>query len=597
MLKCRPVKARPSLRKAKAERPALASEAPVSVDWAALAETRHKNALDRLLVTAAVGLIATAVLGAWAPVFWYAAFLGAMIVERRFMRAIHAAAQEGRAPNMPLLATWTFVQSAIGGAIAPIIWLMEPRHGDALAALALISGLFNALLTLRGSTLLMAAGMAPGCLYLVAIPFVELRLRGGGDPMIELAPAFAVLLLTWNALTVWRSMRAADAAMLRTQEAVLEARRAVKEAAGARADFIALMRQEIRTPMAALTGAAESLRRRELPAEARLEANTLIDSSELIAAVLDDLVDLENIASGRVRIETRPTDPRALVRSVASAFRAQAEEKGLEFFVDISEQTPARVVLDGLRVRQVLYNLVSNALKFTQNGGVRVRLQAAPSARDGYVRLGFAVADTGVGMSRAELAAALGEAGQGATPKGLGLAISAKLARLMGARLGAKSAPQQGSLFSLVIEAEIVEASTETAPSQSAPRVLVVQARPHERRVMAAILDATALRYDMAESGARAIEMLTQSAYDLVIADQRTDDLDAFDIAALLNEDGRDARTRVIAMLDVASPAMRAECAAHHVAGCIALPLTAPGVIDEITRVLGAAPPAASWAA
>src|SRR5690606_32297630 len=151
-------------------------------------------------------------------------------------------------------------------------------------------------------------------------------------------------------------------------------------------------------------------------------------------------------------------DPREIVRGVVSAFRAAAQDKNLELFLDIAPEAPVRVEMDPLRVRQVLFNLLANAVRYTTHGGVRVTLTLEPAQQPDRARLKFIVADTGAGMSRSQLALVFGRgrvAGNGEGP-GLGLAISLRLARLMGGQIEAKSELGEGSVFCFSLDARVL---------------------------------------------------------------------------------------------------------------------------------------------
>src|SRR5262249_16826284 len=153
--------------------------------------------------------------------------------------------------------------------------------------------------------------------------------------------------------------------------------------------------------------------------------------------------------NGQLRIDPKPADPREVLRSVVSAFHAAAQDKQLELFLDIAPETPSAVEIDALRVRQGMFNLLANAVRYTTHGGVRVRLAAQTGSSPAHTRLVFVVADTGMGMSRSQLALIFGqrrldEQGKGL---GLGLAISLRLAKLMGGQLAARSELGQGSVF------------------------------------------------------------------------------------------------------------------------------------------------------
>jgi len=554
---------------------------------------RLGNVVNRIVGCVVAGMALALIVGHWGPAVWACVFTACLLVERGFAGRLLKRAEAGGDPPLTGYAIWTFGQSLIGNGLAMLAWFLEPRHGDALAAFFLAASAINALLTLRRSHLLFAAGFGATLLTGLALPVIDFFTHGQGRFFSDLAPVLAIALMVLHGFYVWRTLRDGDSASARALEAAARIQESARQAAAARAEFVGVMRHEVRTPMTALTGSAEVLRRVALPPEARVQVDALIEASEVLAAVLDDLVDLDAIESGRLAIQRRPTDPRNLVKSVVNAFRPQAEDKGLELFFDIADNAPKEVMIDPVRVRQILFNLTSNAVQFTQSGGVRVRLQAAASEKPGHVRLGVVVADTGVGMSRTELALHLGERRQIGKRTGLGLAISAKLARLMGAKLAAKSTPGQGSMFSLVIEAEIAR-EAERKPER-APRYLIVTHEAPERRLIAAALDQTAAKFDMAETSANALEMLHEARYDLVIADQRLPDLDAIDIAGLVRTGGQNAATPIIALVEnEGDAAMVRECGCD---GAVLLPLTPPSLLDECTRVLGAAPPSASWAA
>jgi signal transduction histidine kinase len=241
-------------------------------------------------------------------------------------------------------------------------------------------------------------------------------------------------------------------------------RQSAAAAAAAKSDMIQRMNDELRTPMTALIGAAEHLRRAAATPQARAHIATLVQAGEVLKLVLDDLSDLDRLENGRLRIQLRASDPREVLRGVVSAFRAAAQDKNLELFLDVAADVPARVEIDAARVRQVLFNLLANAVRYTNHGGVRIRLAATPGA-DGRARLTFTVADTGAGMSRAQLAMVLGreKVCSGGEGPGLGLAISLRLARLMGGQISARSELGQGSVFSFALDARVVRARTPAA--------------------------------------------------------------------------------------------------------------------------------------
>lgn len=427
---------------------------------AALARTRGDNAWSRLLGCALVALVATAMIGnAWA-LYWYAGFALAMLGERAAYRGLLARCEAGMAPRrLWPLTLWTVLQSIYSNLLAALLWFSTHVSGETLAVIFICGGLANAAATLRSSTPLALAGMAPSIAFLVGLPFADYALSGFNNVLL-LTPAIGAVMLVGFGASHWRSLRESDAAQARAEAAAMRERRAAAAAAAAKSDVIKRMNDEMRTPMQALIGAAEHLRRAAATPEARVRIGMLAQAGEVLKLVLDDLSDLDQLENGLVRIEAKPTDPREIARSVVNAFRPAAQDKHLELFLDMPRQEPMLVALDPLRVRQILFNLVANAVRFTVHGGVRVSYNVRASEKPGHVYVSFIVADTGQGISQAQLAQIFARertAADGEGP-GLGLAISLRLARLMSGRLNAKSEPGEGSVFSFTLQAPVAAA-------------------------------------------------------------------------------------------------------------------------------------------
>lgn len=431
----------------------------------AVGEARASNCWLRLGASAITALVSTSIVGNVSPVFWFAGLIALVLTDRALYRQlVRRVEAHGPPEQLGAMVAWTVLQSAYGNILAVLLWFAPYVPGETLAVIYIIAGLANAAATLRPVPVLALAGAIPTVLTFLALPVGEYLLNGSRNPL-ELMPLLGALLFLGFGINLWRSLVASDAAQAEAEAAAMRERQAAAAAAAAKSDTIRRMNDELRTPMAALIGAAEHLRRAAVSSEARTHIATLVQAGELLRLVLEDLTHLDSLENGQVRIEPRATDPRELVRGVVSAFRAAAQDKQLELFLDVARDVPELVDIDAPRVRQILFNLLANAVRFTQHGGVRVRLQAQGSATPGYVRLGFVVADTGVGMSRSQLALVFGrgrasDAGRG---PGLGLSISMRLARLMGAQLAGKSELGQGSVFSFVIEAPVISALDMTA--------------------------------------------------------------------------------------------------------------------------------------
>jgi signal transduction histidine kinase len=423
----------------------------------AVAQARESNAWLRIGGCALTMLVALPVIVSPLPIYWLAGLVAVVLVDRTIFQGLAKACAAGEGPSwINGLIVWTALQSAYGNSLAAALWFAPHPSGDALAIMFLCGGLANAAATLRPSAALSIAGVAPTIAFLLGLPVTDFFQSGDAQ---ALAPVVAgMLLLVWGA-KLWRSLIASDAALAQAEAAAARERLAEAATAAAKTDMIRRMNNELRTPMAALTGAAEHLHRVASTPQARAHIATLAQAGDVLKLVLGDLSDLDRIESGKLPIAPMPVDPRDVLRGIVSAFRAAAQDKNLELFLDVARNAPSCVEMDALRVRQVLSNLLANAVHHTQHGGVRVSLLAHRGGIAGRARLSFVIADTGRGMSRAHLASIFGGKGLVGGGDGFGLAISHRLARLMGGQILAKSELGQGSEFSFVLEAPVVAAA------------------------------------------------------------------------------------------------------------------------------------------
>ncbi|MBL8544709.1 MAG: hypothetical protein JNJ63_12955 [Hyphomonadaceae bacterium] len=431
----------------------------------AVGQARAANFLVRGAACVVSALVATSITGATSALYWLLGFAVVIVADREIFRRLAERCAAGQPPrSLHVLVAWTVFQSAYGNILAVLLWFSPYVPGETLAVIYLCGGLANAAATLRYSSPLAIAGAGCTVVFLLGLPIAEYFLNGAAN-VLDLVPLIGGLLLLAFGVNLWRSLLASDVAQAQAEAAVLRERQAAAAAAAAKSDMIKRMNDELRTPMAALAGAAEHLRRAATSPQARAHIATLAQAGEVLKLVLDDLSDLDRLENGKLPIEPGPCDPRDLLRSVVAAFRVAAQDKHLELFLDIAPDAPGSVSIDARRVRQVMFNLLANAVRYTTHGGVRVSLHAQRSEREHHARLTFSVADTGAGMSRSKLAILFGRervTARGEGP-GLGLSICLRLARLMGGQLHAKSELGEGSVFSLLLDAPVLAAAPRNA--------------------------------------------------------------------------------------------------------------------------------------
>jgi len=400
-----------------------------------------------------------------------------------------------------------------------------------------------------------------------------------------------------------------------------EARRAAQEASRLKSEFLATMSHEIRTPMTALVGYTELLGDADLsPAERAECLATVRRNGEHLMAIVNDTLDLSKIESGRMTIERIACSPFALVAEVAAVARPRAARDGLAFAVEYRSPLPETIETDPTRLRQILLNLVGNAIKFTPRGSVRLGVALLEDTGPPR-RLRFEVIDTGIGLDaqqQARLFTAFAQADASTTRRfggtGLGLAISKRLAGMLGGDLQVRSVPGEGSTFTLTIDAgslagvrlldrppDLPAAAERREPSADERRalrgrILLAEDGLDARRLLARHLRAAGAEVETAENGLVACELALRAAdagtpYDLILMDMQMPELDGYAAAARLRAAGY--RGPIVALTAHAMEDERARCLDAGCDGFAAKPILRRALIEVARTYLapgGAAP-------
>jgi len=321
----------------------------------------------------------------------------------------------------------------------------------------------------------------------------------------------------------------------RDAQALVEARDAADAANQAKSQFLANMSHEIRTPLNGVIGVAQALSRTPLAADQREMLDLIQSSGHTLQTLLSDILDLARVESGRMQIMAEPFELERAIQDAARLYSATATDKGLQFFVNIAPEARTWVLGDVVRLKQILTNLVSNAVKFTQSGFISLSVQPGPD-RAGAPTLRFSVEDTGIGFdarTRERLFARFEQADGGITRRfggsGLGLSICRQLADMMQGELDCESEPGGGSAFFLTlpflpVEAPVVHVDAgPTSLGDVVPtlRVLLADDHPTNRKVVEMILAASAVELFQVENGAEALEAYRAGEYDLVLMDMQ----------------------------------------------------------------------------
>ena len=321
----------------------------------------------------------------------------------------------------------------------------------------------------------------------------------------------------------------------RNAVSLAEARDNAETANRAKSEFLANMSHEIRTPLNGVIGLTQALARTPLAHDQREMLDLIQSSGQTLQTLLSDILDLARVESGRLEISDEPFDLARAVNDAAHLYGAPAADKGLQFFVEIDPSAQIWVRGDVVRLKQILTNLVSNAVKFTTVGFVSLTANVG-SDRNGAPLMRFTVEDTGVGFdgaTKARLFTRFEQADGSITRRfggtGLGLAISSQLVEMMRGELDCESEPDGGSAFILTLPLVAAEAPVATAPEAlpdhaTAPppmRVLVADDHPTNRKVVELILSQSAIDLVQAVNGAEALEACRSQVFDLVLMDMQ----------------------------------------------------------------------------
>ncbi|WP_310460392.1 response regulator [Sphaerotilus sp.] len=364
-----------------------------------------------------------------------------------------------------------------------------------------------------------------------------------------------------------------DVSEERERELQLQAARDAAEAASrAKSQFMATMSHEIRTPMNGILGMTELLLGTTLNARQRRFAQAVYRSGESLLEIINDVLDFAKIEAGKLELALSEFSLRSVVEDTLELLAPRAHEKGLELSFREAPGLPSTVAADPLRLRQVLTNLVSNAIKFTEHGEITVDLHHAPASVAGNVLLVFTVRDTGIGIATDMLPRLFNAFTQvhvglarryGGT--GLGLAISRQLVELMGGAITVRSQPGIGSAFSFTLpvgagtgDASMTQGLGDTTTMPSI-RVLVVDDHPTNRTVLENMLTAWGLRVTLVGDGEQALQLLRTlpldvPPFDLALIDWHMPGMDGIELAQALRSEGLIGQTPLVLLSSVAAP-------------------------------------------
>ena len=400
----------------------------------------------------------------------------------------------------------------------------------------------------------------------------------------------------------------------RAQAELVRATEAAEAATRAKSEFLANMSHEIRTPMNAALGMLYLLQQTELSELQKSYLEKAQTASGVLLGVINDILDFSKVEAGRMVLETTPFRMAAVLSDLQTVAQGTLRDKPIEFVTRCGADIPEQLFGDPLRLGQVLLNLASNAIKFTEKGKVEVEV-ALLAQEQGEVTLRFSVADTGIGMTREQqesIFTPFTQADSSTTRKyggtGLGLAISRELVQLMGGRMWVVSEPGHGSTFSFMAHFALPAASaTQAAPGGEAPggetperdsdtqpalagvRVLVVEDNQINQEVARLILEKGGIKVDLARNGAEALSLvhLPQASYHAVLMDVHMPVMDGLEATRRIRLDPTLARLPIIAMTASVFSEERRLCLEAGMNDQVSKPIDVPQLFATLRRWVG----------
>ena len=537
-----------------------------------------------LVAIAAWPVVSTATLLAWAAGYAVVTLAERLIVRRRGYIG----------SDLPGLAV-TFTLSALH-AWAAYALIVHGDGGARMFAVALIGfSAVNILLRLYSSPWMFTAAMAPHAAVLTWVCWGIVARNAAAGDWLRALTGIAVLLV-YVVLLLPTRKRLADA-----WNSLSAAKHAAEAASHAKSQFLATMSHEIRTPLNGILGMAQVMQREGLPDAQRDRLRVIRRSGEALLGLLNDALDFSRIEAGKLGLEVGEFDMEHLTRGAVATFTPLAASKGLTFEFSIDEAAKGRFRGDPVRIRQILYNLAANAVKFTDRGGIGVCVSATGEG------VTIEVADSGIGIPAGRTEGLFERFVQGdasATRRhggvGLGLAISRSLAEMMGGSIRVSSVEGRGSIFTVTIPLErIAEPQPLAAPEPAAQaaeadhpiRILAAEDNAVNQLVLKTLLSQVGLEPTLVENGAEAIEAWKSGQWDVILMDIQMPVMDGVTAAREIRtfearEDRR--RTPIIA---VTANAMSHQVAEYIEAGMDDVapkPIDAAKLFEAIERAIEA---------
>jgi signal transduction histidine kinase/ActR/RegA family two-component response regulator len=565
-------------------------------DFREIAHARVRERSTRMLAAGVTTAVAYALNPTLWPIAWFAAVSVAQIPDAYAFKPFLAPGAELTAARRWRCALAAGLSTSIYSSIAGYFWLTGGLAGKVVIAMMLATSLMHVGMNLHRDRLVLGTTITPFLIHWFGLPLLP---QSGLQPTeviaIELAGLLYVVHIGMHLRKSWAATE------------VLRAARDEADAANhAKSRLLANISHEIRTPLNGMLGMAQAMTGEPLPAAQAERLTVLRHSGEALLTILNDVLDLSKMEAGKLTVESLDFDLAEVIAASERAYAPIAAAKGLSLSLHVSAEALGAFQGDPHRVRQIADNLISNAIKFTAQGSVRIEVCRA----DGLVEL--SVADTGQGLSQAQLDSLFQRYTQAdpSQPRthggtGLGLSICRELARLMGGDVHAISTPGEGSTFTLSLPLARAQSEPAAAPEAEKPspeaavaprvRVLAADDNPTNRLVLHTLLHQAGIESLIVDDGVQALEAWRRSEWDVILLDIQMPDLDGPGAArAIRAEEVRSGRPRT-PIIAVTANVMTHQVGDYLAAGmdaCVAKPIDVERLYGAIFEALGLAPAA-----
>jgi signal transduction histidine kinase/CheY-like chemotaxis protein len=552
--------------------------------YAMVSLVRYRELKTRIALAAFIGFTAWFVVPSIWPPLWFAAVLATQALDWAvFRRFRHRQDWQPDRLYVALCCAVTALGVAVYGAMSAYMWFAGGEVGRVFAMVQCAGGLLHVSLHMHHARPVLISAVAPHATYFLGLPaFSAIASRNWPELLIAIG---CILYMSHLVVTVKQSS-STTGALKSARDAEQNARRRAEVASAAKSDFLAVISHEIRTPMNAVISAANLLRRTRLDSQQREHVTMLIDAGDVLMGLLNDVLDFSKIEAGKMELESADMVVRDRLSAIVRLWEPRALANGVRLVVRAAPDVPDVVRTDPLRVQQILFNLMSNAVKFTEDGEVSITV----SWSDG--RLTMAVADTGCGIAAdrmAQIFNSFEQADVGTTRRyggtGLGLSISRKLAELMGGTLSVQSIFGEGSTFVLslpvtVVEKAAVQPTRPVEAGESLPGRSILAADDHEvnRRILQLLLEPHGCHLTLVENGAEALEAASAQRFDAILMDMQMPVMDGLEATRRIRSGALNGTTPVIALTANALDLHRAAWDAAGVHAFLTKPID-PGLL------------------